>query len=81
MDFVPSELWQSLRREEIFIKEKFALTTWDAEPAVFDYLCSYTGLRRLVLHIKEGDGDDGVKKVTRRHRRTLCDVDVQVGAS
>ncbi|KAK0454337.1 hypothetical protein EV421DRAFT_1729554 [Armillaria borealis] len=81
MDFVPSEFWQSLKREEIYIKEKFALTTWDAEPAVFDYLCSYTGLRRLVLRIKEGNDDDGVKKVTRRHRRTLCDVDVQVGAS
>ncbi|KAK0212278.1 hypothetical protein DFS33DRAFT_14993 [Desarmillaria ectypa] len=77
MDFIPSEFWLSLRREEIFVK-KFALTTWDAEHAVFDYLCSYTGLRHLFLHIKEGNSDYGMK-VVRRHRRTLCDVDVQVG--
>ncbi|KAG7449921.1 uncharacterized protein BT62DRAFT_928689 [Guyanagaster necrorhizus] len=77
MDFVPGDFWQSLKQEEIFVKERFALTTWDAEPSVFDYLCSYTGLRHLFLHIKEGQDGHGVRKVVKRHRKSLCDVDIK----
>lgn len=60
----------------IFIKERFALTTWEPEAAVFGYLCSYIGLKYLFLRIKDGKDDERVNTVMRKHRTTLISADI-----
>ncbi|KAK0462237.1 uncharacterized protein EV420DRAFT_1523738 [Desarmillaria tabescens] len=76
LDSVPPEFWMELRRQGVFIKDRFALTTWEADDSVFDYLCSYIGLQNLFLRIKDGEDDLRAKGVVRKHRTTLRSVDI-----
>ncbi|KAK0462262.1 uncharacterized protein EV420DRAFT_1523835, partial [Desarmillaria tabescens] len=76
LDSVPPEFWMELRRQGVFIKDKFALTTWEADDAVFDYLCSYIGLQNLFLPINDGEDDLRAKGVVRKYRTTLRSVDI-----
>ncbi|KAG7439220.1 uncharacterized protein BT62DRAFT_1014238 [Guyanagaster necrorhizus] len=54
LDFIRPGFWMNLKRYGVFILERFSLTMWEIDAAMFDYLCSHIGLINLFLRIKEG---------------------------
>ncbi|PBK88079.1 hypothetical protein ARMGADRAFT_1034356 [Armillaria gallica] len=66
--FVASEFWASLREEQIFVR-RLSLSLSKYEPALFDYLCSYSGLHSIFLRIRTGFGEVARKGMERVHER------------
>ncbi|SJL18226.1 uncharacterized protein ARMOST_21804 [Armillaria ostoyae] len=69
IEFVASEFWAALQAEQICI-QRVSLSLSDNNPALFDYLCSYSGLHSLFLRIRSGFGEEtrkGVERVRERH--------------
>ncbi|KAK0431810.1 hypothetical protein EV421DRAFT_1911519 [Armillaria borealis] len=58
--FVASEFWASLQAERIFVR-RLSLSLSKYDPALFDYLCSYSGLHSLFLHIRTGFREQATK--------------------
>ncbi|SJL14999.1 uncharacterized protein ARMOST_18479 [Armillaria ostoyae] len=65
--FVASEFWTSLKAERISVR-RLSLSLSKYEPALFDYLCSYSGLHSLFLRIRTGFGKEGRKGMERVHQ-------------
>ncbi|KAK0231735.1 hypothetical protein EDD85DRAFT_848452 [Armillaria nabsnona] len=66
--FVASEFWTSLQEEQIFVR-RLSLSLSKHEPALFDYLCSYSGLHSIFLRIRTGFGEVARKGMERVHER------------
>ncbi|PBK64643.1 hypothetical protein ARMSODRAFT_961818 [Armillaria solidipes] len=62
--FVAAEFWASLQAERIFVR-RLSLSLSKYEPALFGYLCSYSGLHSLFLRIRTGFGKEGRKGMER----------------
>ncbi len=73
IEFVASEFWGALQEERICI-QRVSLSLSDNNPALFDYLCSYSGLQSLFLRIRSGFGEEtrqGMERVRERHRKLV----------
>ncbi|SJL15005.1 uncharacterized protein ARMOST_18486 [Armillaria ostoyae] len=71
--FLTPAFWASLQAERIFLR-RLSLSLSTDEPALFDYLCSYSGLRSFFLGIRTGFGEDakkGMERVRERHGEML----------
>ncbi len=62
--FLTPAFWDSLQEERIFVR-RLSLSLSTDEPALFDYLCSYSGLHSFFLGIRTGFGEDAKKDMER----------------
>ncbi|PBK64605.1 hypothetical protein ARMSODRAFT_1022896 [Armillaria solidipes] len=73
IEFVASEFWAALQAEQICIQQ-VSLSLSDNDPALFDYLCSYSGLHSLFLRIRSGFVEEtrkGMERVRERHGKLV----------
>ncbi|PBK88117.1 hypothetical protein ARMGADRAFT_443020 [Armillaria gallica] len=68
IEFVASEFWAALREEQICI-QRVSLSLSGHDPALFDYLCSYSGLQSLFVRIRSGFGEETRKAMERVRER------------
>ncbi len=64
IEFIASEFWAVLQEEQICIQQ-VSLSLSDNDPALFDYLCSYSRLQSLFLWIRSGFGEENQKGMER----------------